>query len=75
MKRYRNTSGNSGVVAYRIMDDAIAIRFQDGGTYIYDYRSPGRVHVEAMKELALRGEGLATYINVHVREAYAKKIA
>jgi hypothetical protein len=75
MKRYQDTSGHSGVFAYEIADDAITVTFKDGGTYLYSYARPGAKDVEAMKALAVRGAGLATYINTHVRKAYARKIS
>ena len=73
MRRYANLSGDSGVVAYRIGQDFIEVRFKDGGTYVYTHASAGPRHVEAMKELALAGKGLSTYISRHVGAAYAAK--
>lgn len=74
MKRYGNLNGNSGVIAYELAEDAITVAFTDGGLYLYDHRRPGRKHVEQMKVLAQAGRGLATYINQHVREKYARKL-
>lgn len=71
MKRYRNLSGNSGVVAYQLGPDSIDVKFQDGRIYLYTYASAGSVHVETMKRLAADGRGLCTYISRNVREAYA----
>jgi hypothetical protein len=34
--------------------------FKDGDGYDYDYRHPGREHVETMKRLAEEGRGLST---------------
>ena len=73
MKRYRNLEGHSGVLAYDIRPDAIAVRFAGGDVYDYTYVRPGRTHVEAMKRLALAGRGLSTYISQHVREDYAAR--
>ncbi|WP_410854534.1 hypothetical protein [Paraburkholderia sp. SIMBA_054] len=42
MKRYRDLSGQSGVVAYEISDDAITVKFRDGDVYLYDYATAGR---------------------------------
>lgn len=75
MQRYRNLSGNSGVVAYTLHDDAIDVRFREGGVYRYDASAPGIGHVTRMRELALAGRGLATYINRHVRDDYAAKLS
>jgi hypothetical protein len=73
MKHYANLSGDSGVRAYRNGPGSITVEFQDGATYLYTYASAGRTHVEAMKQLAMRGQGLSTYIARHVREAYASR--
>jgi hypothetical protein len=73
MPRYENHDGNSGVESYEIGMDFITVRFRNGSTYRYDRSSPGAEHVHRMKELALAGRGLSTYISQHVREAYARK--
>ena len=73
MKKYGDPCGNSGVSAYEIGNDSIRVRFKGGITYIYDYKSAGRVSVEKMKQLAGEGTGLATYISQHVRENYSGK--
>ncbi len=73
MKRYRNLDGQSGVVAYAITGDAIAVKFQGGDTYDYTHVKPGRRHVDNMKLLAEAGQGLATYISRYVRDDYAGK--
>jgi Fic family protein len=75
LQRYRNFSGISGVEAFEIGPDFIAVRFRNDKTYLYDYTSPGEQDVEQMKILALRGAGLGTYISQHVRERYAKKLS
>ena len=75
MERYRNSSRDSGVVAYAIGSDFIVIEFRDGGRYRYDYVSTGKAEVEQMKRLAVLGRGLATYINTNVREKFAEKLA
>ncbi len=71
---YRTVRGNSGVSAYIIGSDYIIVEFRHDGAYLYTFDQPGREHVEAMQQLAQDREGLATYINRHVRENYAKKL-
>jgi hypothetical protein len=73
MQPYSNRSGSSGVVGFHSTPTSIEVRFVDGGTYLYDWTKPGREHVTAMQERAAEGRGLATYINQHVRKAYARK--
>ena len=71
MKKYINASGNSGVLAYEIGSDWIKLKFTSGGeVYTYSHNKAGRHHVERMKILALRGSGLATYINQNVKDLY-----
>jgi len=70
MQRYANRSGNSGVVAYEIGADWIEVKFVDRPPYRYTYARTGESHVEAMKNLAIAGRGLGSYISRHVRMAY-----
>ncbi|EIN00263.1 hypothetical protein WQE_14571 [Paraburkholderia hospita] len=73
MKRYRDLSGQSGVGAYEISDDAITVKFRDGDVYLYDYATTGRREVEEMKRLAVAGQGLSTFISRVVKDRYARK--
>jgi hypothetical protein len=74
MRRYRNLDGASGVRAYQLLDDAIAVRFANGVTYLYDDATTGRDAVQHMRRLAAAGRGLATYISQHVQDRYADRI-
>jgi hypothetical protein len=74
MKRYKNLSGDSGVVAYETGSDSIKVEFADDGLYLYTYERIGAANIEQMKVLAASGKGLATFINRHVREKYAAKL-
>ena len=73
MDRYSDIDRDSGVVLYETGPDFIRVQFSDGSTYLYTYRSAGQRHVEAMKILAKRGDGLNAYINDHVRKSYERK--
>jgi hypothetical protein len=74
MKTYKNLSGNSGVVAYEAGRTYIKIKFEgESGIYIYDYKRPGKQAVEKMKALALKGEGLSTYISQEVGTNFSSK--
>jgi hypothetical protein len=75
MERYRNLSGDSGVEAYEIGDDFVAVRFRHGVVYWYTEASVGARHVAALKRLVRRGQGLSTYISQHadVSGSYARK--
>lgn len=74
MKRYRNLSGESGVVAYESHAHSIVVKFQDGASYEYTEQSTGADAIRLMKELASRGQGLSTFISRFVRDRYAGKL-
>jgi hypothetical protein len=73
MEKYKNLAGNSRVVAYEIGRDHIKVKFRDDSVYLYNYVSPGRQALEEMKALALRGQGLFTFINSRISNNYAAK--
>jgi hypothetical protein len=73
MQRYRHPTGDTGVVAYEAGPDFIRVQFAGGEIYLYTYESAGAPHVEHMKELAARGEGLSTFISRTVKKRYALK--
>lgn len=70
MTRYKNIDGDSGILAYEFGADFIRVQFGQGMPYRWTYASAGRQHVETMKLLAVRGDGLNAYINRHVKHAY-----
>ena len=73
MQRYRNRNGSSGVVAFEIAEEFIDVKFAAGEIYRYSSRRPGARDLQHMKELALRGEGLSTFISRHIRTRYESK--
>ncbi len=75
MKQYKNLSGNSGVSAYAVADDAILVEFRRGAVYLYTDESVGPVNRSKMQTLAALGKGLCTFITQQVRADYAKKLA
>ncbi len=70
---YADWSGFSRVRFYEIGQDYIDVQFADGSIYRYSDESAGRSNVEQMKQLALNGEGLLSFINKNVRFDYAGK--
>ena len=74
MQRYKNLSGESGVVAYEIGDRDITIRFNNGERYLYTDQSAGADNITEMQRLATLGSGLSTYISQVVKERYARKL-
>jgi hypothetical protein len=74
MKRYANSHGHSGVVAYSTTPTSIIVRFTGGEIYEYSNTKPGRSVVAQMKALAASGRGLSTFIAQHVRESYSRRL-
>ena len=74
MERYKNLNGNSGVLAFEIGTDSIAVEFSNGAVYLYTYASASSYHIEQMKRLAKEGAGLCAYIGKHVRKRYAQRL-
>jgi hypothetical protein len=74
MQPYLDKSGTSGITAFEIGDDYINLEFKGGRVYRYDTAKPGAEHVANMKNLALKGEDLATYVNQHVRKNFASMV-
>ena len=74
MEKYKNRNGDSGVQSYEIGSDFIIVQFINDGSYLYNYQIPGSSLVERMKKLAIKGQGLSTYISTNIKKKYAKKI-
>lgn len=70
---YANRGGNSNIAAWESADDSITVYFNDGSFYRYTYSSCGSGHTEAMKDLALAGQGLNSYLMKNCRKGYASK--
>ncbi|MBD3669737.1 MAG: hypothetical protein HUJ29_03105 [Gammaproteobacteria bacterium] len=73
MQKYNNSGKTKGINAYESGFDFIRVRFDDGAQYLYTYSSTGSKHIEKMKILASRGDGLDRYINQHVADRYESK--
>ncbi len=75
MTRYGNQGGDSGISAYEIQEDGIIVQFTNGGQYLYTNASAGVGNIAKMKELAVKGEGLNSFIMKNTRTAYASKLS
>jgi hypothetical protein len=73
MERYQNLGGDSGVSAYEFASDSITVQFHDGNIYRYSNNSAGSQNIETMKELAVAGQGLNSFISRYVRNRYESK--
>lgn len=74
MQRYRNHSGESGVVAYDIDAGSITVEFRNGERYLYTEDSAGGANIARMQELAQAGRGLSSFISQHVHDRYERKL-
>lgn len=74
MERYGNLSGDSGVFAYEIGEDSIAVEFREGHIYLYTTASAGAANIGEMQRLARAGRGLSSFIARVVRGRYAEKL-
>jgi len=72
MQKYKN--GNSGLIAFQIGVDFIKVKFKDCNVYKYTFSSAGIENINRMKELAMIGEGLSTFISIKVKDAFEKKV-
>ena len=69
MVRYQNRSGGSG--AYETGANYITVKFSGTSrSYTYSNRVASITHVDNMKMLAARGQGLNSYINRYVKYLY-----
>ena len=78
MEIYKNLSGQSNVSRYEIGQDYIIVEFKTKGkdgcnTYKYSYMSAEQSNVENMKQLAIAGFGLNSFIDKLVRKRYERK--
>lgn len=74
MTKYKNLSGKSTVAMYNIAKDAVTIRFVKHSVYIYSNQSAGPENVSKMKNLAVAGKGLGTFIDTTVKTKFARKV-
>jgi hypothetical protein len=73
VNQYLNSSGKSGIEAYKICNTSIAIKFKSAHKiYTYSYQFAGKDNVDNMKTLAQNGQGLNSYIIKNVKYLYDK---
>ena len=53
----------SGVTGYEIGAYSITVQFRNYVKYLYTFASAGKKAIEVMKKLAIKNEGLSTYIS------------
>lgn len=74
MEKYKNLEGHSGVTGYETGTNSIAVEFNHDAVYRYTYASAGKRVIERMKQLAMAGRGLSTYISRVVKEKFERKV-
>lgn len=73
MERYSDRGGGSGVSTYEIGSHYVKVVFKgDSKVYKYSYGTAGQKHVENMKNLAVGGSGLNSYIMKNVKNLFDK---
>jgi len=70
MQPYKNLGSFSWISAFEAGDDYIKIEYIDGAIHLYNNNSVGSTHLTKMKELAVSGSGLHSYIIHHVKNMY-----
>lgn len=78
MTDYKNLGGDSNVLGFDLLPNAIVVKFKtknkDGcDTYLYSFSSAGQLNIEQMKKLAENGQGLNSFINRNVKKLYENK--
>ena len=72
--RYKNLSGDSKVAKFEIKKDGITVRFADHTAYRYTNQTAGPENIRKMKELAVAGKGLGTFIEKTAKNLYQRKL-
>jgi hypothetical protein len=75
MQPYANLSGDSPIIAYKPLGNAIVVRYRSFIDYTYRADRIGIHHIQTMCALGAAGRGLSTYINQHqvVKTGYSSK--
>lgn len=72
MTLYSDLGGNSNIYAFSLGVDYVDVQFNGGKVYRYSYNSAGKEKVEQMKNLAIQGHGLNSYIMKYARYDYER---
>lgn len=72
-RTYADVDGDSDVAAYRVGPGFIEVRFDDGSEYLYTDTSAGAANIVRMQQLAAQGDGLGSFIQTNVHDAYESK--
>lgn len=73
MQRYRDTDGESSILAYESGPDYLRVQFSDGSILRYTTASVGPRHLDEMQRRATEGEALEQYLTMHAKNKHAMK--
>lgn len=73
-RRYKNLSGDSIVDQYELAKDGVTVRFKNCSVYRYTNQSADPENISKMKELAVSGKGLGTFIETKLKGRYLRKV-
>ncbi|MBX3133434.1 MAG: hypothetical protein KF689_08645 [Gemmatimonadaceae bacterium] len=74
MQTYIDRDRDSGIRAYQLGPGWIHVQFKDGSVYEWTDRSCGHSNIAMMHRLAVAGDGLNRFINLHVKKTYSRKV-
>ena len=63
MEIYKNKTGKSSIQGYEIGEGFIKVFFKKGNHYHYDLKTHSLEIINKIKELAMEGKGLNSFIN------------
>ena len=73
MHPYGDHTRQHGAIAYEIGPESIEVEFTSGWIYRFSYENPGALRVDRMKELAVSGRGLSTFISKHLKNRFESR--
>lgn len=71
---YKNKSGDSKVARFQLLKGAVTVVFTDRSAYRYTNQSATPGNIQKMKELAVAGKGLGTFISTHLKDRFSRKV-
>lgn len=73
-RRYKNLSGDSKVARFSVVKDGVTVQFKDASVYRYTNQSADPANIRKMKQLAVAGKGLGTFIESSLKDRFLRKV-
>lgn len=73
-QRYKNLGGDSKVARFYLAQDAVTVQFKDASVYRYTNQSADPANIKKMKQLAVAGKGLGTFIKSSMADRFQRKV-